>query len=36
MGVRYQTYWSYRVLAGVSQQAVHGEIWEEVKDLINH
>lgn len=22
--------------AGISQQAVHAEIWEEVKDLIKH
>lgn len=27
---------SRRALAGISQQAVHAEIWEEVKDLIKH
>lgn len=27
---------SRRAFAGISQQAVHAEIWEEVKDLIKH
>lgn len=33
---RHCTHRSRRAFAGISQQAVHAEIWEEVRDLIKH